>query len=480
MNLRARLAAALATLAALSVVAVAAISYAATDQRLHDEVDAGLVDEASQLAASGVETVGNLCGLIDREDGPMRAVGAPIPGVPGDVIQCVDPAGRVVSSLGPPGVRVDSPGIDVTARPGHDDKGSRSFGPYGNQGDPQPNSDGGLRPWTQVLGGQRFRVVAIPWFSTGEVRVGRSLAETDRILTSVRASSAAVGLLIIALAAAGGMLLARHITRPVTRLTDAAEAIAASGRLDIAMPTGDRSGRDEIGRLAQAFASMLAALTRSRDQQQRLVQDAGHELRTPLTSLRANIDTLRRHPELAAAPRARLLADLDGELRELSGLVDELVALAVDRHDDEPERTVALDSLAERAADRSRRRSGREIVVDAKPATVVARHHQLLRALSNLIDNAVKFSPDGSPVEVTVRPGRVQVRDHGPGIADEDLPRVFDRFYRALDARSLAGFGLGLAIVRQIVEEGGGSVQAANHPDGGAVFTIEWPRSQPA
>jgi two-component system sensor histidine kinase MprB len=220
---------------------------------------------------------------------------------------------------------------------------------------------------------------------------------------------------------------------------------------------------------------MLAALTRSRDQQQRLVQDAGHELRTPLTSLRTNIDTLRRYPDLAGEPRERILGDLSSELRELSALVDELVALAVDRYDDEPEQTVALDQLAERAADRARRRSGRDIVVDAAPAPVVARPQALLRAVGNLLDNAVKFSPDAKPIEVTVRPGSLEVRDHGLGIAAEDLPYVLDRFYRALGARSLPGSGLGLAIVRQVVEGAGGTVQVANHPDGGAVFALRLP-----
>jgi len=349
-------------------------------------------------------------------------------------------------------------------------------GPTEEPGESRPHGPYDVSsPWTQTFGGQPYRVVAMAR-PGGQIIVGRSLAETNRVLDSVRNRSILVGLVIIVLAAAAGVLIARRTTRPVTRLSAAADQIAASGDLDIAVPPG---GRDEIGRLARAFASMLAALTRSRDQQQRLVQDAGHELRTPLTSLRANIDTLRRHPDLAAVPRGRVLVDLDSELRELSVLVEELVALAVDRRDDEPEQTVALDQLTARAVDRARRRSGRSIVVDAEPATVVARPQQLLRAVGNLLDNAVKFSPEGTPIEVTVRPGRLQVRDHGPGIGPEDLPRVFDRFHRAVEARSLPGSGLGLAIVRQIVEDSGGSAGAVNHPDGGAVFTLELP-SAPA
>ena len=455
MTLRARLAVALAVLAALSVVAVAAISYAATARRLHNEIDVSLVATVRQ----GQVLSGDIC---DELAGPHRVAGLD------SIVQCVLPNGQVIGQ-GPPGVDANRLGVDEStpttsatrAEPDGDDRGP--------SGPPLPTV---LGPWTQTFGGQPFRMVAVSTREGIQVRIGRSLAETNRVLASVRLQSTLVGLVIIALAALAGALIAIRTTRPVTRLSSAAETIAATGRLDIEVPTG---GRDEIGRLARAFASMLAALTRSRDQQQRLVQDAGHELRTPLTSLRANIGTLRRHPDLAGAPRDQVLADLDSELRELSALVDELVALAVDRYDDEPEQTLALDQLAERAADRARRRSGRDVVVDAREARVVARPQALQRAVGNLLDNAVKFSPDAKAIEMTVRPGSLEVRDHGPGIAAEDLPYVFDRFYRAVGARSLPGSGLGLAIVRQIVEDAGGTVEVANHPDGGAVFTLRLP-----
>jgi two-component system sensor histidine kinase MprB len=440
MTLRARLAVALALLAALSVVAVAAVSYAATARRLRQEVDASLVAAVTQRHARS----GAICG--DVAAGEAFAGGEWI-------VQCAYPDGRVIG-VGPSGVPVDRLALRAGA-------GSRSM----------------VRgPWTQELGGQPYRLVAVTSPDDVQVRVGRSLAETNRVLGSVRDQSILVGLGVIALAALAGGVIARRVTRPVTRLSAAADAVAASGRLDVEVAVG---GRDEVGRLGRAFASMLAALTRSRDQQQRLVQDAGHELRTPLTSLRANIGTLRRHPDLAGGARDRLLGDLDSEARELSGLVDELVALAVDRYDDEPEQTVALDQLAERAADRARRRSGRDVVVKAEPAPVVGRPQALGRSVGNLLDNAVKFSPDHTPIQVAVRPGHLEVRDHGPGIAAEDLPYVFDRFYRAVGARGLPGSGLGLAIVRQVVQDAGGSVQAANHPQGGAVVTLRLPPAPP-
>jgi two-component system, OmpR family, sensor histidine kinase MprB len=464
MTLRTRLAVALAVLAAISVVAVASISYAATDRRLRDEVDASLVN-----AAHGLGGPGKLEDYCEQSLDGERV--GPLFGLQGELVQCVSASGQVLAWRAPPGVPADKPGQDVSTQVSAAGRGGEDSAGGDDSHGRGPRFPGTLS--TQTFGGQHYRVITLPIPGRGEVRIGRGLAETERVLASVRLQSVIVGLVIIALAAIAGALIARRTARPVTRLSAAAESIAATGRLDIAVPAG---GRDEIGRLARAFASMLAALTRSRDQQQRLVQDAGHELRTPLTSLRANIGTLRRYPDLDAAPRERVLGDLDSELRELSGLVDELVALAVDRYDDEPEQTVALDQLAERAADRARRRSGREILVDAEPATVVARPEQLLRAVGNLLDNAVKFSADGTPIEVRVRAGCLEVRDHGPGIAAEDLPYVFDRFHRAVDARSLPGSGLGLAIVRKVAEDAGGTVQASNHPDGGAAFTLRLPR----
>jgi len=260
-------------------------------------------------------------------------------------------------------------------------------------------------------------------------------------------------------------------TKPLVQLTDAAEEVASTGRLDVEVP---EAGKDEPGRLARAFATMLAALGQSRDQQQQLVQDAGHELRTPLTSLRTNVETLQRYPDLPVETRDVILSDLQSETRELGALVDELVQLATDTWDDEPEESVSLDLIAERVAERTRRRTGRVVELDVQSAVMIGRPRELTRAIGNLVDNAAKFSHDPTPVEVMVRPGIVVVRDHGPGINAEDQPHLFDRFYRAADARSKPGSGLGLAIVDQIVRAHGGTVTAANAPDGGAVFTIKF------
>jgi two-component system sensor histidine kinase MprB len=228
------------------------------------------------------------------------------------------------------------------------------------------------------------------------------------------------------------------------------------------------AGHDEIAALGASFSSMLGSLRRSREAQRRLVQDAGHELRTPLTSLRTNIGVLRRHPDLADDARARLVADLDLEARELSTLANELVDLAAERRDDEPLVEVALGPLAERAAERTRRRTGREVQVDADASVVLGRPLALERAISNLLDNAAKFDSSGEPISVDIRAGTVAVLDRGPGIGAADAAHVFDRFFRSQDARSRPGSGLGLAIVRDVAESHDGTVFAGNREGGGA------------
>jgi two-component system sensor histidine kinase MprB len=220
---------------------------------------------------------------------------------------------------------------------------------------------------------------------------------------------------------------------------------------------------------------MLGRLARSQDDQRRLVQDAGHELRTPLTSLRTNIAALRRMDRLSHSSRAALLDDLETETRELTLLVNELVELANDRRSAEQPTATELDELAERVADLTRRRTGREIVVDAERVMLSVRPQALQRALTNLVENAAKFSSGPAEITVEVREDRITVLDRGPGLEPADLERIFDRFYRATAARSLPGSGLGLSIVREVAEEHGGEVFARNRPEGGAEigFTLD-------
>jgi two-component system sensor histidine kinase MprB len=227
---------------------------------------------------------------------------------------------------------------------------------------------------------------------------------------------------------------------------------------------------------------MLAALERSVGAQKQLIADASHELRTPLTSLRTNIETLSRRPEMPDADRERLLADLSSELAELGRLVDDIVDLARDGSEPTGEATdVRLDELAAACVERARRRApaGVAIRADLEPTVVAGIPERLDRAIGNLLDNALKWTPEGAEIAVTLTGGTLLVADRGPGVDDADLPHVFDRFYRSADARGTPGSGLGLAIVRQVAETHGGSAAVENDPAGGARFSLTLPATAP-
>ncbi|WP_063770007.1 sensor histidine kinase [Streptacidiphilus melanogenes] len=326
---------------------------------------------------------------------------------------------------------------------------------------------------TEVTGGDRYRVVTVSLGGgRGAVMLSERLSATDDLLGSLMVRIALTAGAVMVAAGAAGWWVAGRITRRLVRLTATAEQVSATGELTLDVP---QRGRDEIGRLARAFDDMLGRLARSKEDQRRLVQDAGHELRTPLTSLRTNIAALRRMDRLSPASRSALLDDLETETRELTVLVNELVELANDRRSTEVPTQTELDELAERVADLTRRRTGRDIVVEADPVVAVVRPQALQRALTNLVENAAKFSSGPEEIRVVVRADRITVLDRGPGVEPEDLDRIFDRFYRATAARSLPGSGLGLSIVREVAEEHGGEVFARNRVGGGAEigFTLE-------
>jgi len=238
------------------------------------------------------------------------------------------------------------------------------------------------------------------------------------------------------------------------------------------------SGRDELARLTESFNRLLAALQRSKREQQQLVADASHELRTPLTSVRTNVEVLRRVEELAPEEREQLLADVVEQTDELTRLVADLVELARGNEPETDAEDLALDEVVADVIARSEshaRAKDVQLNVELHPSMVHTGRARLERAVANLVDNAVKWSPPHGLVEITAHDGTVIVRDHGPGINPEDLPHVFDRFYRSPAARGLPGSGLGLAIVRQVAEFDGGSVTADNHPEGGAVIELRLP-----
>jgi two-component system, OmpR family, sensor histidine kinase MprB len=304
------------------------------------------------------------------------------------------------------------------------------------------------------------------------VQAVRPLDDVDRTLRRLLFALVLVSLGGVALAVWLGLLVARAALTPVKQLTDAAEHVARTRDLSRRI-RADRT--DELSRLGASFNTMLEALSSSQQAQRQLVADASHELRTPLTSLRTNIEVLSSDA-LPPEDRERLLADVVAQLGELTLLVSDLVDLA---RGDEPAAVpedVRLDLLVADAVERARRHApDKTFFTDLEPSLVEGVPGRLDRAVANLIDNAAKWSPPGGQIEVSVSGGEVSVRDHGPGIADSDLPHVFDRFYRAPAARGLPGSGLGLAIVRQVAQSHGGTVTAERANGGGARMRLTLP-----
>ncbi|MER7897304.1 HAMP domain-containing sensor histidine kinase [Streptomyces sp. NPDC096046] len=282
-------------------------------------------------------------------------------------------------------------------------------------------------------------------------------------------------------AGAAGLAVARAGLRPVDKLTEAVEHVARTEDLNIRIPVEDDS-EDEIARLSRSFNSMTSALTSSRELQQQLIADAGHELRTPLTSLRTNIELLSRSEEtgrpLPEADRKALLASVKAQMTELAALIGDLQELSRPDTGQNSGRTqiVAWHDTVDSALRRARLR-GPELTItaDVQPWFVRAEPSALERAMVNILDNAVKFSPEGGTIDVRLAEGVLTVRDHGPGIPADELPHVFDRFWRSPSARALPGSGLGLSIVARTVQQAGGEVSLSPAEDGGAVATVRLP-----
>jgi len=297
------------------------------------------------------------------------------------------------------------------------------------------------------------------------------LAPTLHALSRIRFWILLVGGLGIALAAGLAAAVATAALRPVRRLTKAAETVAATGDLSERVEV---ASDDELGRLAVRFNGMLQALEDSVGRQRRLVADASHELRTPLTAARANVD-LVREGKLPPQEVNHALDEASAELDSLTSLVSDLVELARGEERKLRVEDVQLDDLVSAAVERAKARAPEAtFVTSLTPVAVRVDPVLVERAIGNLLDNAVKYSPAGAPIEVSVRDGEIVVADHGPGIAEEDLPRIFDRFYRAAAARSKPGAGLGLAIVREAAEAHGGRATAESSA-GGARFRLTLP-----
>jgi len=436
MTFRARLTLAAAAAVAIAVVLASAVTYALVRNELRGQVDETLRSSAADLPH--LRLLGDPEGEQFLGIPPERFGGVAV------FTQLVRADGKAIT---PPGSTAELP---VSER-------ARKIA--------QDEIDGPLYEDAHVRG-THVRVLTLPLRQGGyALQVARSLEEVDSVLERISRYLIAVALAGIGLAAALGLLVARAALAPVERLTRTAEDVSETRDLSRRI---DASGTDELSRLAATFNTMLGALEDSARAQRQLVSDASHELRTPLTSLRTNIEVLSRDELLPPGDREQLLEDVTEQLAEMTALIAELVELARgDQTPADPE-DVRLDLVTADAIERTRRnRPGvsfdptlEESMIRGVPATIE-------RAITNLLDNAAKWSPAGGVIEVTVRGGEVTVRDHGPGIDGSDLPFVFDRFYRAPAARAKPGSGLGLAIVRQVAEAHGGTVAAERAEGGG-------------
>jgi two-component system, OmpR family, sensor histidine kinase MprB len=430
---RARLALVAAAAVALAIVAASFAVYFVVKDQLRGTIDDSLRHSAVDIQNTPPDDI--LRGLFH-----LKAQLGGAPGYP----QVVKPTGEALQIAPGPMLPVDGRDIGVA------------------RGEKQTL----LRD--AHVSGAHVRMITFP-VGGAAVQVVRPLSEVDRSLSRIETWLILIAGGGIAIAAALGMLVARAALVPVRRLTATAETVTETGDLSQRIEVG---GHDELARLAASFNAMLGALEESTRAQRQLVADASHELRTPLTSLRTNIEVLASDRTLPPGERERLLKDVIEQLGEMTTLIAELIDLARgEQHVAEPEE-VRLDLLAADAVERARRHQPKvTFITDLHESTVHGVPSTIERAVANLLDNAAKWSPLGGDVEVGVHDGTVSVRDHGPGIDDEDLPYVFDRFYRARAARGLPGSGLGLAIVRQVARAHGGTV-VAEHAEGGGTRVV--------
>jgi two-component system sensor histidine kinase MprB len=465
LSLRSRIALIAAVAVAVAVVAVSAVVFLVVGRQLHQQLDAQLLADSRTVA----ETPGHWASDRAADPDPDHDRDHDV----GPRVQVLDRAGRPALPAG------ESATLPVTDQAMAVVSGQRR-----------------LAYQDIHLGDDDYRLLTAAAEHGGAVQVAASTESVDHPLARIGMVLVVVSACGVAVATALGFLVARTGLAPVHRLTAAVEHVAAtsdvSGRIAV-------HGRDEIARLAESFNAMLAALRSSRAAQRLLVEDAGHELRTPLTSLRANVELLIRADSragsgrtLTAEDRAGLLRDLDAQTAELAQLVGELVDLAREEGSPEPVERVDLADLVDQAAERIRQRWPRTgLRTELAPVEVAGRPASLERMVLNLMDNAAKWSPDGAPVRVRLRlieetggggTGRwaeLTVADSGPGVDPADLPRIFERFYRAPAARAMPGSGLGLAIVAQAVELHHGTVTAGAPDTGGAEFTVRLP-AEPA
>ena len=429
------------TMAVCFAVALVSLgAYVTVKVSLENSLDDSLTERAHEAAKS------NAVDILLSKDLPAAVLGA------GDVRMFIVRSDGTHTNDKGPVLRIGSPEFEVA----------------------NGESPSSIR--TIESGAIDYRVVTVPTVQEGTALIiAQNMAPQERVLKRLGAVMLLFGLAGVIGAAAAGWAVARNGLRPVRRLTRNVERIARTEDLQPLPVEGD----DEVARLATAFNDMLVALSASRDRQRRLVADASHELRTPLTSLRTNLDLLLQADAgagLGAEARAELLEDVRAQIEEMSTLVGDLIELARD----EPLRPVVeqvdLAEVVDRAVARARRRgTGLTFEVDTEPWWVTGESASLERAVTNLLDNAVKWSPPDGTVRIRLNHGTLTVDDEGPGIAPGDREHVFERFYRSQESRSMPGSGLGLSIVRQVIERHAGNVRVDESDGGGTRMVLQVP-----
>lgn len=449
MTIRGRIALVSATAVAVAVVLISVGTFVGARRQLMAQVDESLLARAAVVdeLRSGV-----LLGIrgSERPDALRRGIVAPRPGdFDTSYLQVIFRDGRVVN-VGDDDLVLPAPDLD--------DLDGR---------EPTIRSD--------RVDGVHLRIVTTVR-TQGEliVQIARPLTEVDAVLGRLAVLLLIGGIVGVAVAAGLGLLVARQAVKPISGLAATiggiADGRAFSERVEVV-------GDDEVAELSREFNLLLDELESSKEEQVRLVRDAGHELRTPLTALRTNLEVLQRH-EVEPEERSAMLAAAHAEVEELAALVTEVVDLATDRYEEEPVGQVDLSQVAEAIATRFGERRGRDVTVKADGSVVMGKPNAIERAVSNIVGNADKFAPTDTPVVLEIASGVVTVRDEGPGFDTGDLPHVFERFYRSDAARSQPGSGLGLSIVRQIVDDHGGEVFARNSTTGGAEVGFSIPTSE--
>jgi two-component system sensor histidine kinase MprB len=424
--------------ATLAIVSVVAVAYIAVRHELYSNIDGELRSEASNS------------GCIDLSN-PVKPTVCSEPSQSLANVQVVSTQGTHANTVG--GFTLPIASRDITIA-----------------------TSGGEWMRTEEVQGKPLRVLTVhkQILQTGQpiaLQIALPLTAAHNELHKLRIAFLLLALGGLGLVVVGSWVVVRRTLRPVASLTDAAEQIAATRDLTTRI---EDYGDDELGRLAVSFNLMLDALERSLGQQRQLILDASHELRTPLASLRTNVEVLHDVDRLSPEQRRSLLDGIVTQLDELTGLVADVVELARGDAPDASQDDIALDDLVDNAVDRARRHWPNVVfMVESQPVTVRGVQGRIDRAVANLLDNAGKFSPSGAVVDVSLTSsGAFTVADRGPGVPEDAVAHVFDRFYRADEARALPGSGLGLAIVKQVVDGHNGTVTLANRAGGGTVVTV--------